>query len=520
MKQQLFILIIALNSVIFAQDKYTYELKNLQINSEYSDFGASFFGDKLIYASTKKGSGNTAANWKENKQPFSDLYQATIGEDGELSNEFRFLDQINSKYHEGTAAVSKDLKTIYFTRNNYYNNKKLFDNTYTVNLGIYISKLADDGQWSEPVPMFFNNKNYSNSHPTISADGKKLYFVSDMPGGYGKSDIYFVDILPNGDYGKPINIGNKINTSGKECFPFISAENILYFSSDGRTGQGQLDIFESKIVGDQFTEPKPLAIPINGPKDDFAFIIKNNKGYFSSNREGGKGDDDLYYFEYKKVTCNEIIEGKVVETNTKAKLTGAQVELYDEYNTVLKTVITDENASYVFKVECNKNYTVKASNNGYIETLKTVATTNKNMLKNTLNIELTAVKEEFVKEKEKVMIKINPIYFDLNSSSIRKDAEDELKKVVDIMIKYPDITIECGSHTDARANEQYNLWLSEKRVKQTIKYIVGKGISPDRISGKGYGETQLINNCSNGVRCSEKEHQLNRRTEFVVIQKN
>lgn len=520
MKQLLFVIIITLSSVLLAQDKYAYELKNIKINSEYSDFGSSFFGDKLIYVSAKKGLGNTSSNWKDNKQPFLDLYQATIDEDGELSNESRFLNQINSKYHEGNAAVTKDLKTIYFTRNNYHNNNKLFDKSYTVNLGIYVSKRSDDGQWSEPTPMFINNKNYSNSHPTLSADGKKLYFVSDMPGGYGKSDIYFIDILPNGNYGKPINIGNKINTSGQENFPFISADNKLYFSSDSRNGLGQLDIYESKIVGDQFEEPQPLASPINSVKDDFAFIVKDNKGYFSSNREGGKGDDDLYYFEYKLVTCNEFIEGKVVETNSKAKLIGAKVELFDDMNNLLKTTTTDENATYKLEVECNKNYLIKVSNNGYVEFAKKVTSRNQNKFKNVVNIELTAVKEEFVKEKEKVMIKLNPIYFDLNSSTIRKDAEDELKKVVDLMIKYPDISIECGSHTDSRASDNYNKWLSEQRAFKTIKYILSKGIAPERISGKGYGETQLINQCENGVKCKETEHQLNRRTEFVVIQKN
>ncbi|MBS3992129.1 MAG: OmpA family protein [Bacteroidetes bacterium] len=520
MKQVLFITIIACCSVIYSQDKYVYEIKNLQINSEFSDFGPSYFGEKLIYSSAKKGAGNTSGVWKDNKQPFLDLYQAQITDDGELTNESRLLDQINSKYHEGGVAVSNDLKTIYFTRNNYHNNRKLFDNSYTVNLGIYVSKQLENGQYSEPEPLFINNKNYSNSHPALSLDGKKLFFVSDMPGGYGKSDIYFIEIFKDGSYGKPINIGNKINTAGQESFPFIATDNVMYFSTDGRSGLGQFDIYQTKIAGDQFEEPKLLEAPINSPKDDFAFIIKNNKGYFSSNREGGKGDDDLYFFEYKKLTCNEFVEGKVVETNSKAKLVGAKVELLDDKNNVLKSTTTNENASYVLEVDCNKNYVIKVSNNGYVESVKKLTSTNQDKFKNVLNVELTAVKQEFVKEKEKVIIKINPIYFDINSSFIREDAKVELNKVVDIMIKYPDITIECGSHTDSRAAADYNMRLSEKRVQNTIKYIVSKGISSNRISGKGYGETQLINNCKNGVKCSETEHQLNRRTEFVVIQKD
>lgn len=520
MKQLLLVSIFVFSYSLMAQSNKTYEIKNIEVNTKYSDFGATFYGYyKLIYTSAKRGLGNNSAIWKDNNQPFLDLYLADINPSGEISNSKRLSEIINSKFHEGTVAFSKDLKTIYFTRDNYFNNKKLKDKENYVNLGIYVSRLDKNGNWSNLASLPFNHKDYSSGHPSLSPDGKRLYFSSDMPGGNGKTDLYYVEIKSDGNVGFPINLGPKINSKGHDKFPFISDDNTLYFSSDGRKGLGKLDIYKINLNDANQLEPIALEAPINSISDDFAFVIdfNNNKGYFSSNRDGGKGDDDIYYFETKQLSsdCNQKVQGKVLELNKKINLAGTEITLYDADGAKLKTVIVNQDANFSIDLECGKNYQLKANKKGFNETVKKITTTDENKKIHEIVIELP--KEEFVTSDNKLLIKINPIYFDLNSSFIRQDAEDELKKVVDVMIRYPEMIIECGSHTDSRASEHYNMWLSERRAKNTINYILSKGISPQRITGKGYGKTQLINKCSDGVICSEAQHQLNRRTEFVVI---
>ncbi|MDO9261842.1 MAG: OmpA family protein [Flavobacteriaceae bacterium] len=522
MKQLLLFSIFVFIGSLMAQSNKTYKIKNIDVNTKYSDFGASFYGDyKLIYTSAKRGLGNNAAIWNENKQPFLDLYLADVNPNGEISDSKRLSEIINSKFHEGTVAVSSDLRTIYFTRDNYFKNKKLKDQKNYVNLGIYVSHLDNKGDWSSIESLPFNNKDYSCGHPSLSSDGKRLYFSSDMPGGYGKTDLYYVEIKSDGNYGLPVNLGKIINSAGHDKFPFIGDDNTLYFSSDGRKGLGKLDVYAISLNNGNKLEPYHIEAPINSSADDFAFVIDftNNKGYFSSNREGGKGDDDIYFFEANQILadCNQKVHGKVFEYNKKTNLAGTEIVLYDENGDKLKSVTVNQDAGFSFELECRKNYQLVANKKGYTETIKKITTTDENLKTYDLTIELP--KEEFVSVNNKLMIKINPIYFDLNSSFIRKDAEDELKKVVDIMIRFPDVIIECGSHTDARASEHYNMWLSERRAKNTINYILSKGISPDRITGKGYGKSQLINNCKEVSLCSEAQHQLNRRTEFVVIRK-
>jgi outer membrane protein OmpA-like peptidoglycan-associated protein len=410
---------------------------------------------------------------------------------------------------------------MYFTRDNYYNKEKIKDDKHNVNLAIFIATLQEDGKWGELKSFSYNNKNYSCGHPTLSPVEKRLYFSSDMPGGYGKTDIYYIEINDDGSYGVPVNLGPKINTPGHEKFPFISHDNTLYFSSDGRKNLGNLDIYQINLDHKNNVEPTALEAPINSPFDDFAFVIEsdNSKGYFSSNREGGKGDDDIYSFNINTptVVCNQKIQGKIVDSANKRSISGATVVMYDENGKELQTTIVKEDASFTFDIECNKKYQLIANKIGYGKADVKLESTNENNKNH--NIEMNLFKEDFEAVEEKVVIKINPIYFDLNSSKIRKDAEVELTKVVEVMNKFPDIVIECGSHTDARSNDKHNMWLSERRAQNTIDYIISKGISKERISGKGYGESQILNKCTNGVQCSENQHQLNRRTEFVVIRK-
>jgi outer membrane protein OmpA-like peptidoglycan-associated protein len=522
MKQIILFSLCVFTFSLFAQTSKIYEIKNLEINTEFSDFGTSYYGENgIIYSSSKKGFGNTSRNWGENNQPFLDLYVGKIESNNEISNSLIFSGKVNSNRHDAMVAFSSDKKTLYFTRNNYQNNKKLISNDRFVNLGIYSSKMLENDEWSEPIALPFNNKDYSCGHPTLSLDGKYLYFSSDMPGGFGATDIYYIEINKDGSFGSPINLGPKINTKGKEAYPFISSNNTLYFSSDKGDENPQLDIYSISLNDLKTTSPIKLEAPINSPFDDFAFVIHSDfmKGYFSSNREGGKGDDDIYsfYVEPPKVVCNQKVQGKIIDSADKKNISDATITLSDEKGKTIQSIIVKVDASYTFDIECNKKYQLKASKIGYTDKELEFESTNENLKSH--NIVMNLLKEEFEAVEEKIVIKINPIYFNLNSSQIRPDAERELIKVVEVMNRYPDMIIECGSHTDSRSNDKYNMWLSKKRATNTIEYILSKGISKDRISGNGYGESQILNKCTNGVQCSEAQHQLNRRTEFVVIRK-
>lgn len=521
--QKIFLILILFIITSLQAQEERYSVKNIASNSMYSDFGVSFYNENTaVFASSRKDKSILNRVWVNNKQPFLGLYKGEVGENGEINNIELFSNKLNTKFHESSVAFTKDLKTVYFSRNNYLNKKLKKDSEGMVLIQLYRAEVGVDGEWTNVKPMPFNNNNYHTGHPVLNDAENKLYFISDMPGSIGMTDIYFVAINSDGTYGEPVNLGPLVNTSNKEMFPNIDANNILYFSSDGYVdGKGGLDVYAAKIEGDEvYEKAQNLGEPINGVKDDFGLVYQNGQksGYFSSNRDGGKGDDDIYYFnELKpiKFTCNQIVEGVVKDKESGDLLAGSVVVLYSEDGTEINKVTTNEDASFAFDVDCESKYKIIASTEGYKDINEEFTTSEKRNLK--IPLELNLLQKEFVKVKEQIMVNINPIYFDLDKSTIRYDAALELKKVIVTMIKYPKLKIELGSHTDSRAPDGYNLMLSERRAKSTLDYITSRGIDASRISGKGYGETKLVNKCSNGVKCKEAEHQLNRRTEFVIL---
>lgn len=513
-------LLIVLFTLTAKSQVENYTIKNISINNSYSNFGTTFYGDdKVVYASPKKKSYIIRNVWKENNQPFLDLYMGDIAEDGELINIKKFSSKLNTRYHEADVAFTKDMKTVYFSRNNYFDKTLTRDSLGSGLIHLYRAKIDANGEWVDEQPMPFNSDNYQTGHPTLSADEKTLYFISDMPGGFGKTDIYKTSIASDGSVGKPINMGSKINTPAREMFSSISGNNELYFSSDGRTdGLGELDIYVTKISGDNVTEPINVGAPINSEKDDFAFILnyETRRGYFSSNRNGGQGDDDIYTFNQEipiEFECKQMVKGIVSNKVTGELLPNTLVVLTDDKGVEINRTIVGDSATFNFKVDCNKSYKVEGSNGVYIPVFKDFYVVEGD--DNLVSLELML--DEFVAGNGKCLIKINPIYFDFDKSNIRKDAKVELDKVVSIMQKYPEIVIEGGSHTDSRGLFRYNEKLSSRRAKSSVNYILSKGIDPNRISSKGYGEYQLVNKCIEGVKCSEKEHQFNRRTEFKIM---
>ena len=502
-----------------------YEIKILDVNTKYSDFGTTFFGkDKVVFASPKDNAVLTRTTWDGNKQPFLDLYQGTIDENNQIINKKRILGDINTKFHEGVVAFTKDLKTVYYSANNTEGGKAKKDSTGIVNIQLYKADVADNGSWNNIVKLSFNNDQYSTGHPTLSLDDKKLYFISDRPESIGKTDIYVVDIKEDDTYSKPQNLGSRINTEEREMFPFISDDNILYFSSNGLPGYGELDVYASKIFDNTVAVPINLEDPVNSKKDDFAYIIDDTKlrGFFSSNRKGGKGDDDIYTFTANPgiyFECNQVISGIARDKDSQELLPGTTIVLLDAEGKELATKIVNEvDATFSFELPCNTPFKIIASNQGYLQEELDAKTAN-DIDVDPLELILDLAPELKVVD-EKIMININTIYFDFDKWNIRPEAAKELDKVIAVMKEHPSMIIEGGSHTDSRATEAYNQTLSQKRAQSTMDYIVAGGIDANRISAKGYGEMQLVNNCSSFVNCSREEHQLNRRTEFVIVNDN
>ena len=520
MLQKITFLFILLFAITVKSQSENYSIKNIEVNNKDSNFGTTFYGDdKVVYASPKKKSYIIRNVWKDNNQPFLDLYVGDIAEDGELIHVKKFSEKLNTRYHEADVAFTKNKKTVYFSRNNYFEKKLTRDSVGSGLIHLYRAKIKPSGEWFDVEPMPFNNDQYQTGHPTLSADETVLYFISDMPGSLGKTDVFKASISKNGTIGEPINLGPQINTPEREMFASISGNDELYFSSDGRSdGLGELDVYVTKIRGDKYTEPLNLGTPINSEKDDFAFILnyETRRGYFSSNRDGGKGDDDIYTFIQEvpiQFECKQQVTGIVTEQNTGLILPGATVTLFDIEGIEVNSVIVGVDATFNFEVDCNNSYKIEASKQTYDTDSEEFYTTEGL----DINLPLELDKNEFIVERGNCLVKINPIYFDFDKSYIRPDAVIELDKVVEVMKKYPELIIEGGSHTDSRATFAYNGALSTRRAESTVQYIINKGIDVRRISSVGYGERELVNKCIDGVECSEKEHQFNRRTEFKIV---
>ncbi len=510
-----------------------YVLKNLSINSYNSDFGVAYYSDdKIVFSSTRKDSENVSKRWEGNNQYFLNFYVGDSLVEGDVMGYHSLQGEGNSKFHESNAAFNKDRTKVYFTRNNFYESKKGLSSDRKMKLAIYIAEVDSQGKWYNIVPFPYNSEEYNNGHPTLSLDGKTMYFTSDMPGTIGRTDIFKVEITHSGTFTVPLNLGGSVNTAGREMFPFIAPDGTLYFTSDGHEGKGKLDIFKTDSDELDLASVQNIGEPFNSSRDDFAYILNNNmlEGYFSSNRPGGKGDDDIYYFNSKKlqrevvekkveiqapVVCKNTIIGTITDEHDQSLLAGALVEIIDiDGNTVFKSTIGDT-AAFLFVAKCETSYLIKAGKSLYLPEEIKVSTTQDFDKEIIINISLIP---EVIKRGDKYIVDINPIYFDYDSFNVNKQAAMELDKVIEFMYKYPRVIIEGGSHTDCRGQEAYNLSLSSKRAKTTVDYIMKYGkIDSSRITSKGYGETNPVNECVDGVKCSEDLHALNRRTEFVIV---
>jgi len=347
-------------------------IQNLPFNSENSDFG-SFVHDSTLYFASARGDSKKTYNW--NKEPYLDIFQIEVKEDKETDSlSYGSPSQIsgeklNTIYHEASVAITKDGKTMYFTRDNVNNrnNRLKYDKEGTTHLKIYKATLTGK-EWANVVELPFNDDVFSTGHPSLSADNKTLYFVSDREGGIGQTDIYAVAINDDGSFENPVNLGDKINTEGREMFPYVAKDSTFYFSSDGHLNLGLLDIFKSNILKEETaSEPENVGAPFNSGYDDFAYYVNSEteKGYFSSNRPDGKGGDDIYSFNIYE--CKQQIKGITTEHRTEIILADVTVQLIDETGKIIEEVVTTEDGTYTFDVECNKTYTVLGTKPDYKE---------------------------------------------------------------------------------------------------------------------------------------------------------
>lgn len=486
-----------------------FEVKNLEdINTEYSEFGGIVVG-KDFYFSSARNTSRKKYQW--NEEPFLDIYKAnTVG--NTVKNATLLEGDVNTKYHEGNVAFSPDGKRMYFDRNDYLNGKYNKNQKGINQINLYYSEWVDNS-WKGVYAVPFNSSEYSTGHPALSPDGNTLYFVSDRPGGKGDSDLYKVTIDAQGNFGTPQNLGDVINTEGKEVFPYIDAQGNLYFSSNGHQGLGGLDGFFAESSGANFIKPTNLGKGANSEADDFAFIYEANTktGFMSSNRKGGKGSDDIYLLTGIEPPCDVIVNVSVVNEYTNEPIFGARLDLYDGQENILSTKSTGEQGTGEIMAACDQDHIVQAFMRGYEPNSVTVAAMDKGTVNKT--IKLRPIEAIIVDDK----IELNPILFDYNKHNIKPQAAFELDKLIDLMKKYPNLKINVESHTDTKGNADYNRALSEKRAQSTVQYVISKGIDASRISGKGFGEDKPAVNC--GDNCTEAQHQKNRRSEFIIIER-
>lgn len=481
-----------------------FDIQSSDISSDKSDFGAVLASDNTLYFTSARNTSRKTHGW--NDEPYLDLYKATYNANGTIS-EATEIDELNTKWHDGPLTITADGNTVYFASESF--NEGQFEKekaTYQrLKVGkIYLYKATKEGEkWTNKKPLPFNDATYSVRNPSISKDGKTLYFSSDMPGGIGGEDIWKVSV--NGDeYGTPENLGTLVNTEGNESFPFIADDNVLYFSSDSKQGFGGLDVY--KVDLNKKDKAVNLGAPVNGEKDDFSFAYNKAKkvAFFSSNRTGV---DNIYI---ATPVCG--VNGLVIVKNAKtgAVLEGATIMALDDKNTTVATKTSAMDGKSSFTLLCEKAYSFQASKSGFDPA---VATLNPTEGGNAIVEVLLEPIKPIITETEVIL---QPIFFEFDKSNITAQGAEELDKLVEVMNEHPEMVIFVKSHTDSRGSDKYNLNLSDRRAKATVQYVISKGISKERITGQGFGETEPKVDCK---KCTDEQYAQNRRSEFMIVKK-
>ncbi|GAB1447918.1 OmpA family protein [Bacteroidota bacterium] len=485
-----------------------FTITNLEnLNSEFSDYSPFWVSDKLIFTSSRKESqGSGIFEWTGQK--YSDLFEVNLTGNDKPSP----IKSLNTDFNEGVAWLDAEGRSAYFTQCNGIDGKGL-------NCKIYVSYF-NDNKWTAPQALPFNSDSFSCGHPAFSPDGKTLFISSDRPGGLGEKDIWMVPFDPvKNNWGEPQNPGNAINSADDELFPWVDENNSLYFASKGHIGMGGLDIFKAEKAGNGFKTAENLKYPINSGADDFGLIMLPESkrkqqapfAWFSSNREGGKGDDDLYSISIKPFVF--LVKGQVKERESNQAMSGVQVEAMDENGKTILQTKTNDKGEFAGEIPLNTLASLSIKKNGFLSPAA-VQLNSMGVQKDTtaiLNFLLDAIPTQDIE------ITMQGIYYDVDKWDIRSDARPVLDSLSNVLKANPSLVIELASHTDSRAPAEYNLELSKKRAISCVNYLSQKGIPKDRMVPVGYGETKLVNDCSDDVDCSEEEHQMNRRTTVRVL---
>jgi peptidoglycan-associated lipoprotein len=505
-----------------------YRVKNLElINSAASEYSPVHLNDELYFTSSR-GKGKI---YEATGTPFTDIYKVTSkGAIVDVATLAPLPEGINNEnINDGCLTFTPDGKTMVFAKGN--NGKRRGSS----DVDLYMSRFRN-GTWSEPVPLNINDPDAWDSSPSFSQDGRTLYFASNRKGrgrnmvGYGGTDLYSAVMDSRGRFSRIKNLGPEINTAGDELFPYIAEDAKLYFASDGHPGYGGLDLFVVKRVNGR-TAIENLGQPVNSTGDDFGiFLFRADRGFFTSNREGGKGDDDIYTFinedpdlkvvnyYLQGITYTPDSAGLKVLPNTRVSLLDAEGELMQDY-------VTGTDGKFFFRVYDNEDYEMVGETDGYLVKRQSYSTRGKGVDPNTLKQLVTNVTLDTTIVLDKMELNktfvLDNIYYDLDSANIRPDAAKELDKLVQILIDNPEINIELSSHTDSIATVEYNMNLSQRRAQSAVNYMIQRGISPDRMIAKGYGELRPIaRNTNPDGTDNPVGRQRNRRTEFKILEIN
>lgn len=560
----------------FYRDSASYRIDTISFNSPTDDFGPAFYYTGIVFVSGRDRTGIVNQRVKGNSFNFLDLYFNDFTGTNEAKQ--LFGEKINSRLHEGPMIFYSDYNKLIFTCDNlkYGSQGKSSDDIIKLQL-YYTERIFPTSVWTEPKSLPFNSKEYSTAHPAISKDGTVLYFVSDKPGGFGGADIY-KSILISGIWSTAENLGQQVNTSGDEMFPFLHQDSVLYFASTGLGGLGGLDIFSYDLSSQSL---KNMGYPLNSRFDDFGLIMASSgkSGYLSSNRHGESHDDDIYKFA--KVSRDVLV--KAFDSDTKLPLDSVSMkadshEWFTGSNGELHLNLNPGTYHYGFSKLNYESTTISSSQDKVIVWMKPlvfdllgtitsrgdgsplegvmITLVDTSSLDSSVVITDKAGHYQFPLQPGKAykvwaskkscgvdrieittnglsssqtlsgnmelictgdIIAVENIYYDLGSYFIRDDAAKELDSLVNIMNQYLDMRIELRSHTDSRASAPYNMKLSTQRAQAVLDYMAEHGVLPSRMRARGMGETTPLNNCTDGSKCSEDEYQQNRRTEFKVL---
>lgn len=503
------------------EKKNYYRVKNLEaLNTPFAEYGPAYSNSLLYFASSRAND----RIYEASGTPFTDLYQVeTKGANVDLVTLKALPANINlPNVNTGCITFSPDGKLMIFARGNSGKRKGGSD------VDLFLSRFRN-GQWTDPVAININQPNSWESTPALSPDGRTLYFSSNRKGGYGGLDIYSAQMDSRGRFGKAKNLGPDINTAGDELFPYMAENSKLYFSSDGHPGYGMLDIFVVNRANGKNSIDN-LGPTVNSTGDDFGmYLFKPDRGFFTSNRDGGKGDDDIYTFvndDPNLKVVNYLLAGvtySLRKDSTREILPDTKISLLDEGGDVMQDFTTGNDGKFLFRVYENENYYLLGERDGYLTKRQKFTTFGKSVPLESLKELVTNITLDTLlvldRKAKNVAFRLNNIYFAYNMADINPDAAHELDKLVQLLNDNPEIKIEMGSHTDSVASDEYNIELSQRRAESTVNYLIRKGIDPKRLEAKGYGErVPIARNTNPDGSDNPVGRQRNRRTEFRILE--